>query len=70
MGVLLVQWGPFYGGPVSTVGQYYGVLLVQWGPYYGGPVSTVGSVLWGSDGVCNRSLYCKSLQLRGGGVSL
>ena len=59
MGVLLVQWGPYYGGPVSTV------VFILWGP-----VSTVGSILWGSDGVCNRSLYCKSLQLRGGGVSL
>ena len=32
-----MQWGPLYGGHVSTVGQYYG-----------GPVSAVGSVLWES----------------------
>ena len=60
MGVLLVQWGSYYGGPVSTVGsilwescwysgvRFMGVMLVQWCPFYGGPVSTVGSILWGS----------------------
>ena len=47
MGVLLVQWGSYYGGPVSTVGsilwescwysgvRFMGVMLVQWCPFYG-----------------------------------